>query len=196
MQKPNGYDETRAAGEFTPVALGGHYCTIKQVTETQSSTGKNMIVVLLDFGKPDEQEGYFTNQFNNDDRADKKWPFAGSKWIMVNDYNDSSKTSKQFKTFCTCVEKSNNYTIQWGGSNWSQQFKGKKIGAVYGAEEREYDGNISMRHLIRWFCNIDAVKDAKVPDAKLLNRTNAAPVPSSGNDFINVPDGVEEEIPF
>lgn len=196
MQKPNGYDETRAAGEFTPVALGGHYCTIKQVTETQSSTGKNMIVVLLDFGKPDEQEGYFTNQFNNDDRADKKWPFAGSKWIMVNDYNDSSKTSKQFKTFCTCVEKSNNYTIQWGGSNWSQQFKGKKIGAVYGAEEHEYDGNISMRHLIRWFCNIDAVKDAKVPDAKLLNRTNAAPVPSSGNDFINVPDGVEEEIPF
>lgn len=196
MQKPNGYDETRAAGEFTPVALGGHYCTIKQVTETQSSTGKNMIVVLLDFSKPDEQEGYFTNQFNNDDRADKKWPFAGSKWIMVNDYNDSSKTSKQFKTFCTCVEKSNNYTIQWGGSNWSQQFKGKKIGAVYGAEEHEYDGNISMRHLIRWFCNIDAVKDAKVPDAKLLNRTNAAPVPSSGNDFINVPDGVEEEIPF
>lgn len=196
MQKPNGYDETRAAGEFTPVALGGHYCTIKQVTETQSSTGKNMIVVLLDFGKPDEQEGYFTNQFNNDDRADKKWPFAGSKWIMVNDYNDSSKTSKQFKTFCTCVEKSNNYTIQWGGSNWSRQFKGKKIGAVYGAEEHEYDGNISMRHLIRWFCNIDAVKDAKVPDAKLLNRTNAAPVPSSGNDFINVPDGVEEEIPF
>lgn len=196
MQKPNGYDETRAAGEFTPVALGGHYCTIKQVTETQSSTGKNMIVVLLDFGKPDEQEGYFTNQFNNDDRADKKWPFAGSKWIMVNDYNDSSKTSKQFKTFCTCVEKSNNYTIQWGGSNWSQQFKGKKIGAVYGAEEHEYDGNISMRHLIRWFCNIDAVKDAKVPDAKLLDRTNAAPVPSSGNDFINVPDGVEEEIPF
>lgn len=196
MQKPNGYDETRAAGEFTPVALGGHYCTIKQVTETQSSTGKNMIVVLLDFGKPDEQEGYFTNQFNNDDRADKKWPFAGSKWIMVNDYNDSSKTSKQFKTFCTCVEKSNNYTIQWGGSNWSRQFKGKKIGAVYGAEEHEYDGNISMRHLIRWFCNIDVVKDAKVPDAKLLNRTNAAPVPSSGNDFINVPDGVEEEIPF
>ena len=196
MQKPNGYDETRAAGEFTPVALGGHYCTIKQVTETQSSTGKNMIVVLLDFSSPDEQEGYFTNQFNNDDRAEKKWPFAGSKWIMVNDYNDPSKTSRQFKTFCTCVEKSNNYTIQWGGSNWAQQFKGKKIGAVYGAEEHEYDGNISMRHLIRWFCNVDAVKDAKIPDAKLLSRANANPVMSSSNDFINIPDGVEEEIPF
>lgn len=194
MQKPTGYDETKASGEFTPVELGGHYCVIKQVTEQQSSTGKDMIVVLIDFCAPDAQEGYFSDQFNNDDRDEKKWPFAGSKYIMVNDYNDPNKTSRQFKTFCTCVEKSNNFTIQWGGKDWSKQFKGKKIGAVYGAEEHEYDGKVSMRHLPKWFCNIDGVKTAKIPVTKYLAN---APAPAAGEvPFVNVPEGVEEEIPF
>jgi hypothetical protein len=199
MNKPMGYDDTTASGGFTPVNLGGHYCTIKQVTETQSSTGKDMIVVLLDFAKQDEQAGYFTNQFNGDDRPDKKWPFAGSKWVMINDYNDPNKTSRQFKTFCTCVEKSNGCQIQWGGTNWGAQFKGKKIGAVYGAEEHEYDGRVSMRHVLKWFCNWDAVKDAKVPEAKLLTKISTAPAPAPAqipDAFVNVADGVEEEIPF
>ena len=34
MQKPNSYDTTQAAGEFEPIALGGHKMVIKQVSET------------------------------------------------------------------------------------------------------------------------------------------------------------------
>lgn len=49
MQKPNNYDETPAGGEFTPVDLGGHKLIIKQVSETKSKSGKDMIVVLFDF---------------------------------------------------------------------------------------------------------------------------------------------------
>lgn len=33
MQKPNSYDTTQAAGEFEPIALGGHKMVIKQVSE-------------------------------------------------------------------------------------------------------------------------------------------------------------------
>jgi len=194
MQKPSGYDDVQVGG-FTPVELGGHYCMIKQVAERQSSTGKDMIVVVFDFVKPDSQEGYFMEQFKNDVREDKKWPFAGSKYIMVNDYQDPSKTSRQFKSFCTCVENSNGYQIQWGGKDWAAQFKGKKIGAVFGAEEHEYDGKTSMRHLVRYFCSLDAVKDAKVPEAKLL-MTKAKPNNMSADDFVNVPEGSDEVIPF
>ena len=49
MKKPDGYDEAKASGEFTPVKDGGHYAVIKQVSERQSSTGKDMVVVLFDF---------------------------------------------------------------------------------------------------------------------------------------------------
>lgn len=192
MQKPIGYDEAKASGEFTPVELGGHYCVIKQVAERQSSTGKEMIVVLFDFCKPDQQENYFSDQFNNDDRDEKKWPFAGTKYIMVNDFRDPKKTSRQFKTFCTCVEKSNNFTISWGGESWAQQFKGKQIGAVFGEEEQEYDGNVSMRRLPKWFCTVDAVKNAKIPEPKYLPH-QAQP---ADNSFIQVPDTMEDSIPF
>ena len=194
MNKPSGYDDVQVGGGFTPVDLGGHYCQIKQVAERKSSTGKDMIVVVFDFVKPDAQEGYFMEQFKNDVREDKKWPFAGSKYIMVNDYQEPSKTSRQFKSFCTCVENSNSYQIQWGGSDWAAQFKGKKIGAVYGEEEHEYDGKVSKRRLVRYFCSVDAVKDAKIPEAKLLK--NVSRPAANDTSFVNIPEGTEEEIPF
>lgn len=190
MQKPSGFDEARVSGERTQIRLGGHYCVIKQVTEKKSSTGKDMIVVLLDFDQNDDQAGLFADRFNNDDRADKKWPFAGSKYIMVNDYNDSSKTSSAFKTFCSIVEKCNNFQINWG-DDWGAQFKGKKIGAVYGNEESEYEGRRSMRPIIRWWCKTDAVASAGVPEDKLL--PGSLPQPSTAPAFKPIAD---DEIPF
>lgn len=203
MQKPTGYEEAQTMGEYTPVELGGHYATVLQVTETQSSTGKDMIVVLFDFDKTDKQPGIFRKQFDGDDREGKKWPYAGTMYIMVQDYNDSSKTSRSFKTFCTCVEKSNNYTVTWGGTEWAKQFKGKKIGVVYGEVENEYNGEIRMRRNPRWFCAWDKVAEARIPDPKYLNgvspasQTQAAPAATASPDgFLNVPEGADDEIPF
>ena len=201
MKKPDGYDEAQASGEFTPVELGGHYAVVKQVSETQSSTGKDMIVVLFDFMDPDKQSGYFQKIFNDDTRDPRKWPFNGSRYILVADYNDPKKTSRNFKTFCTCIEKSNDYTIQWGGKNWAQQFKGKKIGVVYGEEEHEYEGRVSMRHVPKWFCRWDAVKEAQTPAPKYLNGSGPARPTSSApttdeNGFMSVPEGADDDIPF
>ena len=193
MQKPQGYDEAVASGEFTPVELGGHYCVVKQVSEVKSSKDKDMIVVLLDFCSPDKQPNYFSKLFESDDREDKKWPFNGTKYIMVYDYNDPNKTSRQFKTFCTCIEKSNNCEITWGGNDWGNQFRGKKIGAVYGEEEHEYDGKITLRRLPKWFCRTDAVKDAEIPKPKLLDKK---PAETDSDGFLSLPKEVEETIPF
>lgn len=196
MIKPNGYDEARVSGERTQIRLGGHYCVIKQVSEKKSSTGKDMIVVLLDFDQNDDQAGLFKARFDGDDRDDKKWPFAGSKYIMVNDYNDPSKTSSSFKTFCSVVEKCNNFEIKWG-DNWGAQFKGKKIGAVYGNEESEYEGRRSMRPIVRWWCKLDAVEGATVPEDKLLPESTAKPAASNSDGWENIAANIaDEEIPF
>lgn len=198
MQKPNGYDEVQASGEYTPVDLGGHYCVIKQVTETKTKTGKDMIVVVLDFCKPDKQEGYFSKKYANDTRTkeEKKWPHQGTAYITVMDNSDSNKTNRSFKTFCTAVQNSNNFEIQWGGSDWAKQFKGKYIGAVYGEEENEYDGKITMRRVLRWFCSWDSVETASIPQAKLLpQKTNVSPQ-AVADGFMAIPEGDEEEIPF
>lgn len=197
MQKPNGYDEVQASGDFTPIELGGHYCVIKQVQEVKSESGKDMIVVVLDFCNPDKQKGYFSERFENDTRTPKKWPYQGVVRILVYDFMDQTKASKNFKTFCTSFERSNNVAIQWGGNDWAKQFAGKYIGAVYGEEENEYDGKITMRHVVRWFCSFDSVESASIPQPKLLKtRTSTTGSSGTSTDFMTVPETASDVIPF
>lgn len=193
MQKPNNYDNTQVAGEFTPISAGGHHLIIKKVEETKSSTGKPMIIVAFDTAAGDIQPGYFSKQFSEDIRPDKKWPRTGRQYIVSEDNNGSC--SKNFKSFITSVEKSNNgFVTQWGDT-FADQFKNKRIGGVFGIVENEYQGKISKRTELRWFCADDKVETANIPDPKLLPNDN---VTSSATikDFVNVPENAEEEIPF
>lgn len=193
MLKPNNYDNTQASGEFTPINLGGHHLIIKQVQESETKTGKDMIVVVFDMAPGDSQPEYFMNQFANDIRPEKKWPRSGRQYIVVTD--NEGNCSKSFKTFINCVEKSNNgFEVQWG-DKFEAQFKGKKIGGVFGEVENEYNGKITMRRELRWFCADGAADEAKIPAAKLLPNTNKT-ISAPDSDFISVKPGTDEEIPF
>lgn len=201
MQKPNNYDETKARGEFTPVELGGHKLVIKQVNETKSKNGKDMIVVLFDFAEDDKQPGYFMEQFQNDIRPDKKWPNQATQYILTEDAE--GKCSRSFKTFTTCVEHSNaGFSVQWG-DKFCQCFKGKKIGGVFGEQMDYYNGEEKKKRVLRWFCLLDKVADAAIPDMsetkpyKEYKQGGGMPSGGTFNDgFMNIPDGIDEELPF
>ncbi len=198
MIKPNNYDETQVQGEFKPVELGGHKMIIKQVSEMKSKNGQNMIVVLFDFDKSDKQADYFMEMFKNDIRPDKKWPNQATQYVLVND--NEGKTNKSFKTFCTCVEHSNpGFTIQWG-DNWGEQFKNKKIGGVFGEQMDFYNGKETKKKVLRWFISLDRVADATIPEitetkAYKDNKNNSSTT-NGTSDFMNIPDGIDEELPF
>ena len=200
MQKPNNYENTQAQGEFTPVELGGHKLIIKQVNETASKNGKPMIVVLFDFAQDDIQPGYFTEQFKNDIRPDKKWPNQATQYILTEDENGDC--SRSFKTFITCVEHSNSgFTTQWG-DNFEKQFKNKKIGGVFGLQMDYYEGKEREKRVLRWFISLDKVPDARIPDISetkaFKNHKSGYPegATSAGDGFMNIPDGIDEELPF
>lgn len=194
MNKPNSFDNVQAGGDYTPIELGGHHAVIVSVKEQKSSTGKDMIVVALDFAKNDRQPGYFKNQFDNDTRPDKKWPYQAIQYIVTED--SDGKCSRSFKGFITSFERSNNVTTNWG-DKFNEQFKNKKIGVVYGEVEDEYNGEIKTRRRIRWFCE-DAKADAQsIPNKKLLNNGSAGTnIQAERDAFVHVPEGTDEEIPF
>ena len=200
MNKPNNYENTQAQGDFTPVELGGHRLIIKQVNETTSKKDKPMIVVLFDFAQDDVQPGYFMKQFKDDIRPEKKWPNQATQYILTEDENGNC--SKSFKTFITCVEHSNSgFSVQWGDA-FEKQFKNKKIGGVFGPQMDYYDGREKEKRVLRWFVSIDKVADAKVPEMSetqaYKNHINGY-VPGStpaGDGFMNIPDGIDEELPF
>lgn len=194
MQKPNNFDDVNAGGEYTPIALGGHHAVIIGVKEQKSSTGKDMIVVALDFAKNDVQPGYFKSQFDNDTRAEKKWPYQAVQYIVTED--SDGKCSRSFKSFITAFEKSNNTTTNWG-DKFCAQFKNKKIGVVYGEVEEEYNGELKTRRRIRWFCEDAKAMEATVPNKKYAtNPSPAANAKPNDGEFMNLPEGSDEEIPF
>ena len=157
MLKPQNYDTTQAAGEYEPIALGGHKMIIKQVSEKKSQSGLDMLVVLFDFAEGDKQAGYFMKQFESDIRPDKKYPNAGTQYIIIDESVDYG--TRNLKTFNTCVKKSNpGFTVKWG-DNFGQQFKGKLIGGIFRSEKDWYDGREIKRHKLAWFRSIDGIKD-------------------------------------
>lgn len=198
MNQPKNYDNVQASGDYTPVELGGHYLVIKQVSETKSKTGADMIVVLFDFDQNDAQAGHFTEMFANDIRPDKKWPNQATKYILVND-TQTGDTSRAFKTFCTCVEHSNTgFEVKWG-DNWGAQFKGKKTGGVYGEEMDFYNGKEVKKRVLRWFISTDKVADAGIPDVsetKAYKDNKAVNTAIETGGFMNIPDTGLEELPF
>lgn len=194
MIKPNGYDETQAGG-YIPVELGGHYASILKVEETTSSTGKPMLKVAIDFDAADVQPNYFMEQFKADVRPDKKYPYQAIQNIVSE--GADGKCTRAFKSFITCFENSNNCKVKWDASNFAAQFVKKKIGVVFGNVEEEYNGEIKNRRRIRWFCDYQKAKGTPAPADKLLDANNRpAATSTSGDGFMNVPDGTSEEIPF
>lgn len=216
MQEPKNYENTKASGEVTPIELGGHKLVIKQVTETRSKSkisggkekgNKPMIVVLFDFDISDKQKGYFMDAFKSDIRPDKKWPFAGSKWIVTVD--EDGNCSRGFKTFTSCIERSNPGFKTVFGDNFGAQFKGKKIGGVFGEVQYLNSKNEEKTgREIRWFCSSENSETASIPERLPLNdhdqkiadmaldkaADNAAG--TSSDDFMHIPGGIDEEFPF
>ena len=187
MNKPNNYDNV-SVGNYEPVALGGHKMVIKKVVETTSRAGSEMLIVYLDFAQDDVQPGKFSKEFSKDTRADKKWPHAGTIYILTED--NEGNCSKKLKGFTTSFERSNNCETIWG-SRFAEQFTNKRIGGVYGEVENEYNGKRTMRHELRWFRSVNEVEGETVPDPVYLD-SRAPAAKADSNGFMSIPDNVDE----
>lgn len=193
MNKPVNY-ESVSTGDFTPVTPGGHHLIIKQVKEAKSKSGKDMLVVAVDMAPNDKQPLYFSKMFEEDIRPEKKWPHAGTIYVVSTD--DKGQCTRNFKTFITCFEHSNGVQTTWGdGPAFTNQFAGKKIGGVFGIIEEEYNGERKKRCLHRWFCDDSKAEAAKVPEPRLLDQ-GAAPVQAGNTAPAGFTPVELDEIPF
>ncbi|QHQ61368.1 hypothetical protein Ana3638_11775 [Anaerocolumna sedimenticola] len=199
MQKPNDYDNVQAYGEFTPLKLGGHICKIMQVKETKSAKGKNMLEISLDIAEGDQKD-YFAQQYKTDTRENKKW--GCTVYQLINDANGN--TGRGFKSFITAAENSNpGFKVTWG-DKFASCFKGKLIGGVFGREQ--YLNNQQEKKFATkcmQFRSVEVIRNGvDTPEDKLLpesqdNGYGPGYTPSAvGDGFMNIPNGLEEELPF
>ena len=193
FNKPQGYDEVQAAGEFTPIQLGGHKLVIKKLEECKASNGNSYLKVTFDTAPDDKQPNYYAEQYKNDTRETKKW--GGVATLFPTDQH--GKTSKTFKTFCTSIERSNNSKIQWG-AGFEASIVGKVIGGVFGEEEYEnHMGEVKTARKLFWWCSVEGADGARVPAKRALEQgTGNSGYTVDNNGFMNIPDGIDEDLPF
>lgn len=198
FEKPQGYDEVQAGGEFTPIALGGHKLVIKKLEEVTASNGNKYLKVSFDTAPDDVQPAYYTNAWKNDTRDNKKW--GGVATIFPTDRE--GKTSKTFKQFCTSIERSNNSKIQWG-AGFEASIVGKTVGGIFGEEEYLNANNeVKVARKLFWWRSTEGIKDVDIPKKRPLSDDDYDKAADNGrfatdeNGFATIPEGIVEELPF
>lgn len=205
IKKPQGYDESWAfTGEAPQLPAGCYVCTVKQVTEQTTQSGRPQMVVLFDIAEG-EQKDFYKKQF---DLARKNSPDA--KWKGVHKQLMDGSSIPFFKGLMTSIERSNSgYVFPWGKEGNEKTLIGKKFGAVMGREQfLAQDGSLKWTTKIDQIRSLEGLKDAKVPEDKPY--TGAAPAATAGapggnapfigtpgpDGFMDIPDGTDEELPF
>ena len=204
IKKPSNYDNVEVTEfDFTPIELGGHKGIIMKAEEyTSPQSGKTSLRVSTDTAKDDKQPEYFTEQYKNDTRIDRKWSNSAIKYVPL---GEEENQVKMLKAFITAYENSNNCKFDWN-KNWDQ-LTSKKIGLVFGAEEYEsQSGELKIVNKLREFRSIDKVDNIKIPKVKLLDGSyvtyddymeHKENLNSKVNDlFGEVPEANSEDLPF
>ena len=170
FRKPSDYDSVKV-GEAKILPAGGYICEILKVEETESKTGRPMLKVAFDITSG-AFAGYFKDLFQNwkessDDPQSVKWPFTGTKWILL--YDNEGATNRDFKSFCTALEDSG--TDVWKNDTFDVNgLKGAKIGIIFRREEHEYQNARSWRTVPWGFRSVETIKKGtfNVPEDKAL----------------------------
>lgn len=204
IKKPSNWDAVEVMEfDYTPIELGGHKGIIMKAEEyTSPQSGKTSLRVSADTAKDDKQPEYFTEQYKNDTRIDRKWSNSAIKYIPL---GEEENQVKMLKAFITAYENSNNCKFDWG-KDWNQ-LDGKNIGLVFGMEEYEnQSGELKTINKLREFRSIDKIDSIKIPKVKLLDGSyvtyddymeHKENLSSKINDlFGEVPEVNSEDLPF
>lgn len=197
----NDYDRVQI-GTFEKLTAGGHKCIIKQAIETQSSTGKPMIVVSYDTTEEDTQPNYYMNDWMSREGDKKKWR-GTHNIVMGNEYS-----MKNLKQLCTAIQDSNGMEedsfISEEGEVRLDAMKGLKVGIIFREEEYEpqsadykfKDGKWPTVTKSFMFCNYVEAFGRQIPKIKELGK----PVPGVKKEdefgFVNVETEDLQGLPF
>lgn len=192
IQSFKDYKETKAYTDAETLPKGAYKVKILGASVEENSRGQ-YIKIGCDIAEG-EFKDFFANQYKNDQREDKKWQ---CNYLINIPKDDGSQqdgwTKRKFKTFTEALEESNEgYHFDWD----EQKFKGKLFGGLFNEQEyKKNDGTIGKSVKIGKVVSLQALKEGKykMPEDKLLKTSNND---SSSDSFMNIPDDLEEELPF
>lgn len=195
MKQLNGYKDAQAYTEQERLPVGGYILKILNV-EYQSNTSGDVIVLSFDIDEGD-YKGFYQRNHKNQSGEDKKWKGNYRIYVPKDDGSEADEwTMRRFKTIITNFEESNK-GFHW---DWDEQkLKGKKIGALFNNKEYNFNNRSGFFTNCHSLITVDRIKEGKfeIPADTLLKNGSAFAAPQlDGDGFENIPDGIDEKLPF
>ena len=194
MKKLNGYEEAKAYSDQGRLPVGGYILKIMDVKYQENDWGD---VILLSFDIEDgEHKGFFAANYKNQEQEDKKWKGTYRLRVPKDDGSEEDNWAmRRFKTVIANFEESN------PGFHWSwdeQMLKGKVIGALFNNKEYEFNGRHGFYTNCHSIVAAEKIRSGnfKIPNDTFLKKDGAAMQKTDGDGFMNIPDGIDEELPF
>ena len=193
--KDYGFNRNNAAQEFERLPKGAYVIKIQAVQYIEGTEGKSdQLRFKVDIVEGDYKD-YYKKAYESDTREDKKWRGVFEMWCPKNDGSEKDGwTKKTFDTNFAAIEDSNP-GFRFNGTD-EKSLVGKIVGAIIYREDYEKDGEVKTAHkFFKRLCTVDAVRKGtwKEPKDKIIKKEESN-VDNQG--FINIPTGVDEELPF
>lgn len=200
MKKLNGYEQAQTISEQERLPVGGYVLKILGVDYQENDWG-DVIVLSFDI-EEGEHKGFYAANYKAQTGEDKKWKGTYRLRVPKDDGSEQDEWKmRQFKTAISNFEESNS-SYHW---DWDEKkLKGKIIGALFNNKEYEFNGRHGFFTNCHSLVTVEKIRSGnfKIPDDTLLNKSggsnNGCSSGSTPSDdgFINIPDGVDEELPF
>lgn len=192
------YNKNARRKSFETLPKGAYVVKIKNAKEEKWPSGDSVIRIAFDIAEG-EYKDFYQKQFDADTKEDKKWPFDAVFNLNVPTDDSKDYIWTEWNTFFADLEDSNNGFVFDGDV---KKLRGKLIGGKFRNEQSSYKGNVYDHTKLKWTCVAEDVRTGnagKMPNDKLVSGesgSGSAEVPVNGDDFMTIPDGVDEDVPF
>lgn len=200
----SGYEDAKKAAHYVPgerLPKGAYVCQILGVkfeNGTEAANGKkysDRLIVQFDIVEG-EYQSFFRNQYDNNHSENKKYKGRTTVYIPRDDGSkEDSWTKTDFAKWTNALEDSNvGYSWDWDESKW----KNKLIGIVFGETGTIIEGKEVLFTEARFPVSAETVRSGNAPEAKFRAKNGYGEQHDSSGmtDFMNIPDGIEEDLPF
>ena len=187
---------TRTNYETLP--RGAYVIRIMNAVEDTYQSGDRCIRIAFDIAEG-EYAGIYERNYKADTREDKQWPYDAVFTLPVPNDDSKGYVWTNWFSFFSNLEDSNNGFVFDAESGNLKSLKGKLLGGKFAIRQTEKGGTIYDHTQLRWTCVADDVREGhpgKMPNDKLLEPAPAMRPPVPSDDFVSVPEGIDDELPF
>lgn len=198
MKRLNGYEEAKVYSEQERLPVGGYIIKILDVKYQENDWG-DVIVLSFDINEG-EHKGFYAANYKAQTQEDKRWKGTYRLRVPKDDGSEQDNWAmRKFKTVISNFEESNP-GFRWG---WDEQkLKGKIIGALFNNKEYRFNGREGFFTNCHSLVTAETIRSGKfkIPEDTLLknqhNNGNQTGSTTDSDGFMNIPDGIDEELPF